>query len=118
MNATILPSVGPYTFVSADVTRGRYRLVVYGAYNAFGLIGSEKNGIAVLDDEDRCVVADELFIADSGYFGPSKAQVEGLRRLLTCSPKDFCKIVNSSGRNRHDITPDTVAPAKPAFELV
>lgn len=118
MNATHLPSVGPYTFVSADVTRGRYRLVVYGAFNAFGLIGSEKNGIAVLDNEDRCVVADELFIADSGYFGPSKAQAEGLRRLLTCSPTDFCNIINSSGRNRHNITPDTVAPAKPAFELV
>lgn len=118
MNATTLPSVGPYTFVSADVTRGRYRLVVYGAYNAFGLIGSEKNGIAVLDNEARCVVADELFIADSGYFGPNKAQTRGLRTLLTCSPKEFCDIVNNSGRNRHDIKPSTVPAAKPAFELV
>lgn len=114
MNTTRLPSVGPYTFVSADVTRGRYRLVVYGAYNAFGLIGSEKNGIAVLDNEARCVVADELFIADSGYFGPGKAQTRGLRTLLTCSPKDFCNIINSSGRNRHSIEPSSVAPAKPA----
>lgn len=111
MSIQHLPSVGPYTWVSADVTRGRYRLVVYGAFNAFGLIGSEKNGIAILDNVDRCVVADELFKADSGYFGPSSTQIRALQNMLECKPKDFCNIVNSSGRNRHNIYPDSVAPA-------
>jgi hypothetical protein len=103
--------------VSRDVSRGRYRLVVYGAFNAFGLIGSEKNGIAVLDDEDRCVVADELFKEDSGYFGPSKAQLRGLLHLMTCDAKSFANIVNSSGRNRHSIDASTVAKAEPLFTV-
>jgi hypothetical protein len=117
MSIQSLPSVGPYTWVSKDVTRGRYRLVVYGAFNAFGLIGSEHNGIAVLDNVDMCVVADKLFCADSGYFGPSASQMRGLQHLLTCSPKDFCNTINSSGRNRHTIHTDSVAPAAAAFEL-
>lgn len=111
MSIQSLPSLGPYTWVSADTTRGRYRLAVYGAFNAFGLIGSEHNGIVVLDNVDMCVVADRLFEQDSGYFGPSSGQMKALQTMLTCSPREFCNIINSSGRNRHTIYPDSVAPA-------
>lgn len=105
------PRVGPYMGVSHDVTRGRYRLMVYGAYNAFGLIGSEHNGIAVLDNQDMCVVADRLFQQDSGYYGPSQRQLDALRFLQTCTPDQFCAAINESGRNRHDVTADTVEAA-------
>lgn len=118
MSTQSLPSLGPYTWVSADTTRGRYRLAVYGAFNAFGLIGSEHNGIVVLDNVDMCVVADRLFQQDSGYFGPSASQMKALQTMLTCSPREFCNIVNSSGRNRHTIHTDSVAPAAAAFNLV
>jgi hypothetical protein len=45
MDIMSLPSEGPYVGISRDqiVKKGknRYRLLLYGAYNAFGLIGSE-----------------------------------------------------------------------------
>ena len=48
-----MQSAGQYTMVSRDhkVKFGdrTFRVVLYGAYNAFGLIGPEKNGIAVLE---------------------------------------------------------------------
>lgn len=109
-NVMSLPSVGPYVGVSADVKRGRYRLLLSGAYNACGLIGSEYNGIVVLDDQELQVVADRLFCADSGYFGPSDAQRIAFRRLLTCSPEQFADIINGSGRNRLTIRPEDVPP--------
>jgi len=51
------PNVGPYMGVSFDqvtvkkARRGaerRFRIIVYGAYNAFGLIGSEENGLSLI----------------------------------------------------------------------
>lgn len=105
------PRIGPYMGVTRDVTRGRYRLAVYGAFNAFGLIGSEHNGIVVLDNDAMCVVADRLFQQDSGYFGPSKQQLDALQFLQTCTADQFCAVINESGRNRHDIDPSTVEAA-------
>lgn len=107
-----LPRVGPYIGVSRDVSRGRYRLLVYGAYNACGLIGSEHNGICVLDDQDMQVVADRLAQVSSGYHGPSPLQIRALEHLLTCSPEKFAHYINESGRNRFDIDPSTVTAAQ------
>jgi hypothetical protein len=104
-------NIGPYTWVSRDEHRGRYRIALYGAFNAYGLIGSEHNGIAVFDDEDKRVVADQLFQADSGYFGPSWDQQKGFDTLMKCSPKEFAAIINNSGRNRYEISASSVAKA-------
>lgn len=84
------PSVGPYTGVSRDVTveypgGARYRFLLYGAYNACGLIGSEKNGIAILDEELENVVLDEHKKADSGYFGPTDEQTNHFNLLVEAS---------------------------------
>lgn len=105
------PSVGPYVGVTIDkqVTfkQGRknrtFRVLVYGAYNAFGLIGSEKNGIAILDENERAVLADELGIESSGYFGPSKNQIDLFKAILGMSWADFQDLINNSGRNRYTI---------------
>lgn len=111
-NVLSLPSVGPYVGVSRDVKRGRYRILVYGAFNACGLIGSEHNGICVLDDQDMQVVADRLAQVGSGYHGPSPLQIKAFEHLLTCSPQKFADYINRSGRNRLEIDADTVPPAK------
>ena len=101
-------NVGPYTSVSRDETRGNYRILLYGAFNAFGLIGSEYNGICVLDEKNRAVVADNICCEDSGYFGPSKAQVAAFEKMLKCNKKEFVKIVNSAPRLRYPIAPDSI----------
>lgn len=115
-NVLSLPSVGPYVGVSRDAKRGRYRILVYGAYNACGLIGSEHNGICVLDDEDLQVVADRLAQVSSGYYGPAALQIKAFEHLLTCSPQKFADYINRSGRNRFEIDPATVPTAQRSQE--
>lgn len=104
-NTQTLKSVGPYTWVSRDVTsdkgQGVYRFIVYGAYNAFGLIGSELNGIAVLDETNKRVLCDGIQKTDSGYFGPSQRQLETLVDLV-CMPYDkFAEFINQHPNARY-----------------
>lgn len=63
----------------------QFRIVVYGTYNALGLVGSESNGVAVLLEEPPAVVADEIGCESSGYSGPSTAQLALFETLRTCS---------------------------------
>jgi hypothetical protein len=102
-----LPNIGPYTFVSADTVRAvdhqTFRVLVYGAYNAYGLIGSECNGVAVLCEDPASVVADEIGRESSGYFGPSKAQLALFEKLRTCSSAEFRQLVNSANNLRYPI---------------
>ena len=99
--------VGPFVGVAADETRTfengrRFRFLVYGAFNACGLIGPEKNGIAVLDEDNRQVVCDEIARADSGYHGPSAEQLALFRSMMdsTFSYQQLCDVVNASPRAR------------------
>ncbi|WP_018234291.1 DUF7417 domain-containing protein [Thioalkalivibrio thiocyanodenitrificans] len=103
-----LPDVGPYAKVSADkqlsFDNGRtFRIVLYGAYNARGLIGSEKNGIAVLDEDNLEVLADEIGREDSGYFGATRAQAQLFERLSAGSFETLRQVVNDSPRCRHPL---------------
>jgi hypothetical protein len=79
-------SVGQYEMVSRDATRtcrGRnLRIVLYGAYNALGLIGPEMNGIAILDEDARRVILDGHLQEDTGYFGPTRRQVVEHSRIM------------------------------------
>jgi hypothetical protein len=102
------PSVGPYMGVTRDQVREfkngqRFRVLVFGAYNAMGLIGSEFNGLAVLDETRMAVLADRLGCEPSGYFGPSKAQLALFDQAMTCPWSEFQALINDSGRNRYEI---------------
>lgn len=109
-NAT---NLGPYLGVIEDKTRGRYRLAIYQAYNAMGLIGTEYNGIVVLDNELMQVVADNIGVGTG-----ARAQMELLRNLLQASPEVFAKTINDSSRSRYDIDPATVPEAEPLFKEI
>lgn len=100
-------TVGPFVGVAADAVRtfpnGRkFRFIVYGAYNAFGLIGPEKNGVAVLDETDPAVVCDELGRIDSGYHGPAASQMALFKKMTSeeFSFADLAQMVNASPRAR------------------
>ena len=100
-------SVGPFTFVSRDEKRmvgtDEYRVVLYGAYNAGGLIGPEMNGIAVLSESPKAVICDQIACESTGYFGPSIKQTLEFEKMLTCSPEEFVLTVNASSRLREEI---------------
>ena len=102
-----LPDVGPYSFVSRDTVRTvgtqQFRIVVYGAYNALGLVGSESNGVAVLQEEPPAVIADEIGCESSGYSGPSAAQLAIFEELRTCDATVFRAAVNTAPRLRKSI---------------
>lgn len=53
-----LPSLPPFMFVENHQTFGDLGVISFGAYNAFGLIGSEKGGVAiVLEKPSKAVLA-------------------------------------------------------------
>lgn len=99
----LTPRLGPYMGILRDEKRGRYRLALYCAYNAGGLIGSEYNGIVVLDDKDHCVVADNIAVGK-----PQSDQTSIMSYLLKCSAKEFAKLINDAPRARFTITPSEV----------
>lgn len=80
-----------------------FTALIYAAYNALGLIGSERNGVAICDDDERAVLVDEILCADSGYFGPTKEQIDFLECLVTISWAEFRALVNSHPRARYQI---------------
>jgi len=92
-------SVGQYTMVSRDesVKFGdrSFRVVLYGAYNAMGLIGTEHNGIAVLDEDRMQVVLDGHYPEESGAFGATEAQACEWRRICRLSSEEFVEFCNS-----------------------
>lgn len=106
---SIFPRLGPYMGVTRDkvvtfkINRKysrSFRVIVYGAYNAMGLIGSEHNGIAVLDEDNRAIVCDRIAEEDSGYFGPSKRQLELFDDIAKLSWPAFRDYINESCAHR------------------
>ena len=71
------------------------------AYAAMGLIGSEINGIFVLNEDDFEVVLDQHLRVDSGWFGPQKQHFDELARLKALSDKDFLAWVRQHPRARY-----------------
>jgi hypothetical protein len=70
------------------------------AYNALGLIGSECNGIFVLNKTKRDVVLDEHMKIDSGFHGPRPQHIAELRRVCALPPKDFLGWIKAHPRAR------------------
>ena len=110
MDIMSLPSLGPYVGISYDrtvvfhqddesITR-TFRLLIYGAFNALGLIGSECNGIVILDVDQLVVLCDEIAKISSGYFGPDVVQIKTFNELAESSWDEFREFVNTHPRSR------------------
>ena len=105
------PAFGPYMGVSREkVVKFRvgrkarsFRVLIYAAYNAMGLIGSEHNGIAVLDEDNRSVLCDRIAEESSGYFGPSKRQLKSFYGLTVLDWNQFQAFINAHHRSRYKI---------------
>lgn len=101
-------NVGPYMYTRGDHTRAdRYRLVLYGAYNAHGLIGSEYNGIAVLDDNRRQVWCDNIGRQPSGWYTPEAEApavlVKLFEKMKAMTTDELISFVNSQKHCRYKV---------------
>lgn len=80
------------------------RIVLYGAYNAMGLIGPEVNGIAILQEHPRrCVLLDEHMRKGYGWYnggGPSVAQLEEFDRIAALDNSALLLFIQSHPRFR------------------
>ena len=100
--------VGPYRGVSRDeileFPEGRtFRLLLYGAYDSLGLIGSELNGLAILDEDKKAGLLDNLYVEDTGWYGPSLAQTNAFERVLAMPWLEFKAMVNAEPEKRYEI---------------
>lgn len=117
-------TIGPYTGISRETmlefpeVGRKFRLAIYAAFNAYGLIGSESNGIVLLDEDKRMVVLDEHFQEPSGYFGPTIRQIDEFERITKLDWKEFCEFVSQNPRSRPRVVGGVfdynASPAQPA----
>lgn len=121
MSEHIACQTGPYMhgpqasfkkiFVSPDRSSKRtFTVLIAGARNA-GIIGPEDNGIVVLDEDNGCVVLDNHLQQDSGYFGPSQAQLREAERILAMPWREFMKFCSENPRYRKNSIPEVEASA-------
>jgi hypothetical protein len=106
---------GPYTGILFDekvkmkTPKGKvrtFRILIYQAFNAMGLIGSEMNGVLILDVDFKKVICDEIEKQSSGYNGASAAQVEMAENLVKMGWTMFVKFVNGHPRARFHLIED------------
>lgn len=114
-------SIGQYAMVSQNEVlkfgNRTFRVVLYGAYNAFGLIGPEKNGIAILDDDRRAVVLDGHCPQDSGYCGPSEQQVEEFQRICGLPAEEFVEFCDGHPMSRDKVDLESKVTRHPKFSV-
>lgn len=98
--------IGPFVYSDAAplirVKKGKvpYIIGVATAYNARGLIGPEANGVFVLNDEAKAVVTDQIEKQQSGYYGPSAAQIAEQKRIAALPAKQFRSFIEGTKRFR------------------
>lgn len=105
MSNGIANQIGNYMYADGAVRRRKargneYLVGIAGAYNAFGLIGPEHNGIFVLDDTHKRVVLDRDTEETTGYYGPSQRQWDRLKELMQMDEEAFHNLIFTHPRSR------------------
>ena len=110
--ANEIPTGHPYEAIAACCTRTidvdgediKIHILLSGAYNAFGLIGTEMNGIVILNDTHKAVVLDRAYEEISGWYGgynsPSNRQVAAFETLAGMSDSDLVAWIRDHERYR------------------
>jgi hypothetical protein len=107
-NIMSLPRLDRYVGVSRDEVVGwdtpsgerNFRIILYGALDAYGLIGPEMNGIAILDEDNKSVVLDGECPQASGYYGPSREQLDRWGEIVDFDWLEFKNFVNKHPKSR------------------
>lgn len=100
--------IGAYMGIRRQGTRTvngtTFIVAIYGAYNAMGLVGSEHNGIVVLNDTDKYVVTDKIGCASSGWYGETATQVQMFTFMMALDDVNFLDVLRKSERFRGEHT--------------
>lgn len=112
-NGLVTNNVFPYmgvqfdrtiTLHDEDTNQNRlFRIITYQAYNAFGLIGSECNGVAVLDENGQQVLCDQIEQQSTGWFGANEKQIAQATKLCEMDWPTFREFINNHPRTRYRI---------------
>ena len=103
------PGVGPYLGLSRDAlkayttpagARVNLRFILYAALDVEGLRVLELNGIAILHEDKRLVLADNVGQIKTGVFGPGQEQLELFDKLTGLSWTEFAAWYNDNPWNR------------------
>lgn len=114
MSTNIAGRIGQYHYdldhspVDRVIGGVTFKVGIATAYNAYGLIGSEHNGIFVLDDTNLNVVIDRHIPQQSGYFGPSTKQIDAFKALLALDDRQFLGFLEAHPRFRGVALPEAV----------
>lgn len=71
----------------------QFTLLIYGALDVFGLIGSEYNGLVLINETTKKVMQREMFRESTGYFGPSANQRRRFRQMQDWSPEQWTEFL-------------------------
>jgi hypothetical protein len=110
---------GPYYNVQSATRlvfgkKHSYVVGIAGGYNANGLIGTEHNGIFVLDDTLKRVVVDEI-CCDSGCFQEvTRDQQTTYNWLCQTGWSEFRDFINAQDNLRYKLENTTTKPRKPS----
>ena len=108
-----IPVGHPYKYIAMCCTRVldingedvKIYIMLSGAYDAYGLIGPEMNGIAILNDTHKAVVLDMEAQETSGWYpgfsGPSQRQIAQFEALAAMPDDDLVDWIRSHERYRH-----------------
>jgi hypothetical protein len=117
MSMHSLPSDPPFMFISRSGVRKvllgtrevEVRILIHGAYNVFGLIGSECNGIGLAQQPTftkhkvpRVKTKGQVLVrgavaAGSGYDAPTGEQNKMFDHLMTCHSSEVVDFVRKYG---------------------
>lgn len=107
-----VPTGHPYEAIAACCTRTidvdgediKIHIMLSGAYNACGLIGTEWNGIVILNETHKAIVLDRTCEENCGwYYGfnsPSSKQVAAFEALADMSDSDLVAWIRDQERYR------------------
>lgn len=93
-----------------------FAVVIASAYDA-GVVGSENNGIAILDEDNRTVVLDRHAPIGSGYHGPSQGQRAEFARIMAMDWKAFTDFVRSHPNYRGSLVDIDMSQPDPVIEI-
>lgn len=106
-----LPSYRPFMWVDKEETVGDYKVLSFGAYNAYGLIGPELAGVAIVNTKKKNIVA----VKTIPYNPEKRIQVfDALNRGTTAGLIESAKA--SGFIFRYD--PDKKPMKKPSFPRI
>lgn len=98
--------IGPFHYngdhppVERTVNGTSFLIGIATAYNAFGLIGTEQNGVFILDDTNKQVVLDRHAEGAAGGYGPSPDQIAARDELLALDDAAFLDFIEANPRFR------------------